>query len=81
MKGIKISQCSIIDLELVCGVACYSEEMLGLLRLRLDNLRVNDLIWLCNSRLSLTIAGISLLLKGLSEPSVKYKCSARIFGL
>ena len=55
--------------------------MLGHLHLGLENLRVNDLILLRNSRVSLTVAGISLLLKGLSEPSVKYKCSAGIIGM
>ena len=52
----------------MCGVACYSKEMLGHLQLGLDNLRIDDLILLCNSRLSLTIAGMSLLLKGLYDP-------------
>ena len=38
----------------------------------LKNLRVIDLTLLCSSRTSLTIAGMNLLLEGLSEPSVKY---------
>ena len=40
----------------------------------LNNLRVIDLTLFCSSRLSLTIAEMSLLLEGLSKPSVKYKC-------
>ena len=79
-KGIQISQSNIIYLELVCGVTCYSEEMLGHLQLGLDNLIVNDLNLLSSYRLSLTILGISLLLEGLLEPPVEYKCSARIIG-
>ena len=66
-EGIQISQGSHIDFELVCGVICYLEDMLGHLYLGLDNPRVDDLILLHSSRLSLTIAGMSLLLEGLSE--------------
>ena len=72
MKGIKISQGGIIDLELMCEVA-HLENMLGHLQFGLNNLRVKDLTLLHNCRLSLTVVGISLLLEGLSEPSVKYK--------
>ena len=68
MEGIKIIQGNIIDLEPMCGVACYSEDMLGHLQLGLDNLVVDNLIMLRNSRLSLTVEGMSLLLEGLSEP-------------
>ena len=62
MKGIKISQGSIIDLELVCGVVFFSDDMLGHLHFGLNNLRVNDLTLLRSSRLSLTVAGMILLL-------------------
>ena len=81
MKGIQIRQGSLIDMELVCGVACYLEEMLGHLQLRSDNLIVNGLSLLHCICPSLTIAGISLLLERLFEPFVKYKCPARIIGL
>ena len=62
-------------------VACYSEEMVGHFQRVLDNPRVNDLTMLHNSRPILTVVGISLLLEGLSELSVKYKCYAGIFGI
>lgn len=65
----------------MCGVICYSENMLGHLQLRTDNLIVNDLTLLRCSRLSLTDVGISLILGVLSEPPVMYKCSRRIIGL
>ena len=68
VKGIKISQENIIDLELECGLAYYSKGMWDHLQSELDNLRLYDLILLHNSCLSLTIAGISLLLEGLSDP-------------
>ena len=81
VKGIKLSQGSIIDLEHVRVVACYLEEMLGHLQSRLDNLRVNDLILLRSSHLSLTVIGMSLLLEGLSMPSFKCMCSTWIICL
>ena len=64
----------------MCGVACLS-KVLSHLQFGLNNLRVIDLNLLHNSHMSLTVIGISLLLEGLSEPSVKYKCSAKIVGL
>ena len=67
-KGIRISQSSIIDLGRECGVPCYYEDMLVHLQMGLDNLRVNDLILSQSSRLSLTVAGMSLLLEGSSDP-------------
>ena len=36
----------------------------------LNNLRVMGLTLLCNSRMSLTVSGMNLLLEGLSEPFV-----------
>ena len=55
--------------------------MVSHLQLGLNNLIVNHLNLLRRSRLSLTVAGMSLLLEGLSEPSVKYKCTVEKFGL
>ena len=46
----------------------------------LNNLRVVDLTLLRNSRLNLTVAGMNFLLEGLSEPLVKYKCFAAVYG-
>ena len=62
-KIIKISQSSIIYMELECGVASYSEAMTGKFHLGLDNLRVDNLVMLRSSRLSITIAGLSLRLE------------------
>ena len=59
----------------MCGVvASYLEFMLGHLQFGLNNIKVKDMALLCSSRLSLTVARMNLLLKGLSEPSVKYNC-------
>ena len=41
----------------------------------LNNLKVVDLTMLRSSRMSLSVAGMNLLLEGLSEPSIKYENS------
>ena len=43
------------------------------LAIGLNNLRVIDLTLLCSSHLSLTVAGMDLLLEGLSESLIRYK--------
>ena len=46
----------------------------------LNYLSVIDLTMLRSSRLSLTVAEMNLLLEGLSNPSVEYKCSVAVYG-
>nr|KAJ0188187.1 hypothetical protein LSAT_V11C900492200 [Lactuca sativa] len=46
----------------------------------LNNPRVIDLIRWRSSRLSLTVSGMDPLLEGLSEPPIKYRCSASGYG-
>ena len=53
--------------------------MLSHLHFGLNNLRVSDLTLMCNSCMSLTIAGMNLLFEGLSEPFVKHKCYVAIY--
>ena len=65
----------VIWVSCVCGVTGGLGNAKSL-AVGLNNLRVIDLTMLCSSRLSLTVSGANLLLEGLSEPSIKYKCSA-----
>ena len=62
------------------SVACYLVNMLSHLQFGLNNLREIDLTLLPSSYLSLTVVETNLLLEGLSEPSVKYKCSTAVYG-
>ena len=63
----------------VCGVIDWLRNAKSL-AVGLNNCKVIDLTLLRNSRLSLTIARINLLLEELFEPYVKYGCSVAIYG-
>ena len=58
-----MSQSGLSDLGFMCGVVCYLRHVLSHLQFGLNNIRVIDLTLLHSSRLSLTVAGMNLLVE------------------
>ena len=72
---------NISDLGL-CVCVCEVSGCLGnakSLAAGLNNLRVIDSTLLCSYRPILTVADMNLLLEGLFEPSVEYKCCVAVY--